>query len=178
MTEIRVYIADLSAYVGGHLRGKWWDPTEFADAEDFGTAVQEWIEGTEDAPPVEAVGERGVYYNPEEYAIHDYEAPSGIRIEEYSSLDTVWGLANAIAEHGEAYADYVSNVGQEYATEEGFEEAYAGHYDSGEDYAAELFEDVYDVPEHLAPYIDYERVWRDLTFDGYWISDNGNVFRQ
>ena len=180
MTEVRVWISDLAAYNAGVLRGKWWDPTEYADAEDFATAVQEWIEGTEDAPDVEDVGERGVYYIPEEYAIHDYEAPSGIRIEEYSQLSTVWELARLIGEHGEAYADYVSNVGQDYATEEGFEEAYAGRYDSGADYAEELYEatgQLEQVPESLRYYIDWASVWRDMRMgDGYWISDNGHVF--
>lgn len=177
MTDIRVWISDLAAYNAGVLRGKWWDPMDYADAGDFEAAVGEWIEGTEGAPDAEDVGERGVYYVPEEWAIHDFEAPDGIRIEEYAPLGEVWELARLVAEHGDAYAEYVGYVGRDFATAEDFEDKYAGQYGDGAMYAEELFADLYDIPDHLAPYIDYERVWRDLEMgDGYWISPNGHVF--
>ena len=37
---------------------------------------------------------------------------------------------------------------------------------SASDYAEELFDDCYDIPEHLINYIDYEKVARDLEIEG------------
>jgi antirestriction protein len=39
-------------------------------------------------------------------------------------------------------------------------------YGSAEDYAYELYQDCYDIPEHLAPYIDYQAIARDLRLGG------------
>ena len=56
------------------------------------------------------------------------------------------------------------------------EDAYQGHYANGTDYAEELMADLYDIPNHLYPYIDYAAFWRDLCMgDGYWEED-GHVF--
>jgi len=37
---------------------------------------------------------------------------------------------------------------------------------SASDYAEELFEDCYDIPEHLIHYIDYEKIARNLEIEG------------
>lgn len=53
-----------------------------------------------------------------------------------------------------------------------FRDAYAGEWSSLEDYAEEFFADVYDIPEHLANYIDYGLVARDLEYGGdVWTSN-------
>jgi hypothetical protein len=40
------------------------------------------------------------------------------------------------------------------------------HYGTAEDYAQELFEDCYEIPEHLQNYIDYEAIARDMRMNG------------
>ena len=55
------------------------------------------------------------------------------------------------------------------------EDAYRGEYYDGAEYAEEIIGDLYDVPENLRFYIDYERFWDALTCDGYYIAD-GMVF--
>lgn len=53
-------------------------------------------------------------------------------------------------------------------------DAYAGSYESDEDYAQSLAEDCGDIPEHLWNYIDWERYARDICMDMY--SSNGHYF--
>ena len=40
------------------------------------------------------------------------------------------------------------------------------HYGTAEDYAQELFEDCYDIPDYLQNYIDYEAIARDMIING------------
>jgi antirestriction protein len=85
-----------------------------------------------------------------------------------------------VAEHGPAYAAYAAHVGVDFATGEGFEEAYCGQWDSEIAYAEELFDELYahDIPEHLRHYIDYEAFSRDLFISDCYSVDNpeGGVF--
>ena len=58
------------------------------------------------------------------------------------------------------------------------EEAYAGEYDSWEDFAYELLEstgDLEQIPESLRSYFDYEKFGRDLSYD--YFESNGYYFR-
>lgn len=65
--------------------------------------------------------------------------------------------------------------------ESSFQDAYMGEYDNELDYAYHLIDDlgyIDELPEHLAPYFDYEKFARDLFISGdYWIASNGAVFR-
>ncbi len=79
-------------------------------------------------------------------------------------------LALLVQEHGEAFAAYVSHVGEEYATEESFQDTYHGHWDSELVYAEHIFDElyIYQLPENLRFYIDYEAFSRDLFLDGHY----------
>lgn len=164
----RIYAASLSDYNAGRLHGAWID-CEGLDADDIGAAVREMLA---DSPEAGA----------EEWAIHDSEGFGGIEIGEYDSFETVAALASAISEHGGAYAAYYENVGgAEYASPEGFEEAYAGEWDSLEDYARELFDDC--APSQEArelidswPFtcIDWARAAHELEIGGdVWTAESG-----
>lgn len=63
-------------------------------------------------------------------------------------------------------------------SQDDFQEAYCGWYDSELDYAQELFDELYlpQVPEHVSNYIDYEKFARDLFATDYYFS-LGYVFR-
>lgn len=62
-----------------------------------------------------------------------------------------------------------SEFGEDYDTPEAaaddFEERYHGTYGSGSEAAQEIFESLYEIPDHLEFYIDWDAVWRDLQFD-------------
>jgi len=61
-----------------------------------------------------------------------------------------------------------------------FEEAYQGNYDSDEDFAEQLCNNLYDLGKkenwHPSWYIDWERVAHDLMMDYFEV--NGHYFRQ
>lgn len=56
--------------------------------------------------------------------------------------------------------DYESQVDE-------YMDAYSGCWDTFQDFAENMFDDTMSVPDHLAPYIDYEKFARDLQYD-YW----------
>lgn len=147
----RIYVACLAAYNRGILFGRWIDATD-------SDAIREEIQDMLKASPVPLA---------EEWAIHDYEGFQGLSISEYEDLDRVAELGQLIAEHGPAFAAYAGHVGGDYATAEGFQEAYCGEWDSEKAYAEHLFDELYlhEVPEHLRHYVDYEAFSRDLFID-------------
>jgi len=112
----------------------------------------------------------------EEFAIHDTD---GLDVGEYSSLQTVSDLATAIDEQGEAYQAYIDLVGSEYATLEGFSNAYVCESNSELDYAYQYIEDtgmLSDLPESMSLYFDYESFSKNLFMDGYSFID-GFIFQ-
>jgi antirestriction protein len=155
-----IYVACLASYNNGRLHGMWIDATQ--DTDDIQSDIKYMLSYShqEDA---------------EEHAIHDYQGFLGLSISEYESIKKISELAQIIEEHGAAYVAYANNVGIEYATVEGFEEAYHGEHESELDFATELFDECMEIPYHLANYIDYEKYSNDLFMDGYYsVSVNGN----
>ena len=150
-----IYFACLTAYNAGHVHGQW------LDAARKPVEIQDDIRSILASSPVASS---------EDYAIHDYEGFGAIRIHENYSIPEVSGLALLIEEHGEAFTAYASHVGNEYATELSFQDAYHGHWESERAYAEHLFDEIYayEVPENLRFYIDYEAFTRDLFLNGYF----------
>lgn len=162
----RIYVASLSDYNAGRLHGAWIDATQ--DADDIGEAVQAMLSASPEA-------------GAEEWAIHDYEGFHGIRLGEWESFERVAELATLLEEYGAAFAAYYDNEGADYATAEGFEEAYAGEWSSLEDYAREQFDDCAPSQEarELAdtwPFtcIDWEHAARERVLGGdIWSAETG-----
>ena len=156
-TAPRIYVACLAAYNNGILHGRWIDADQDADA-----IHGEIAEMLAESPMPGA----------EEWAIHDYEAFGGLSLSEFEDIERVAELGQWIDEHGRAFAAYAGHVGVDFATAEGFEEAYAGEWESEEAYGEELFDELYahEIPENLRCYIDYEAFARDL-----FINDNYSV---
>ena len=57
-----------------------------------------------------------------------------------------------------------------------FEDDYQGEYKDEEDYAYEIVEQCYELPEFAKTYFDYSAFARDLFMTDYWMED-GFVFR-
>lgn len=155
-TTPRIYVACLAAYNNGYLHGAWIDANQ--ELEDIQAQVQEMLSKS----PIKGA---------EEYAIHDYEGFQGLRLAEYEDITTVAEIATMIEEHGEAWAKFAEYEGVEYATAERFEEAYAGEWESEESFAENLAEETMEIPEHLAFYIDYEKLARDLFINDYFSAE-------
>ena len=145
----KVWIACLKSYNNGILHGKWIDAV---DADEIREGIQEVL----DSSPMPGA---------EEWAIHDYECFGGLTISEYEDIERVAQLGALIEEHGEAFAVFADHEGVEFATVERFEESYCGEWDSETDYAENLFHELYEVPDYLVGYVDYEKFARDLFID-------------
>lgn len=177
----KVWIGCLASYNAGRLIGKWADATEGLDA-----LLEAQEEVKQEA--LAAMKEAGEFYGvePEEFFLADYEGfPEGT-VGEYTPLAQVAELAEAVEEHGDAFAAYLS-LGRYDADQledalQDFEDCYAGEYDSLRDYAEESAYEIGlggeegSVIESLASYIDWDRVARDYGFEGYTEAD-GHIFR-
>jgi len=159
----RIYVACLASYNAGILHGEWIDAT---DAETIREAIQEMLEKS----PIPGA---------EEWAIHDFEGFGGIQLDEWEDIDRVAELGALIDERGKAFAAYANHVGVDYATEESFQDAYCGEWDSEQAYAENLFDELYlhEVPDHIQNYIDYEAFARDLFInDNYSVESDSGVY--
>ena len=161
-TGPRIYVASLADYNAGRLNGIWIDAAQDADA------IQTEVSAMLKASPEP---------NAEEWAIHDYEL-GGIKIGEWESFEKISTWAAGIAEHGAAYAAWVSNDSDYNAEVSDFEEAYQGEFSSHEVFAMESYDGIYSEKElgPLAMYIDWEAVGRDLVINDYF-EINGFYFR-
>lgn len=169
MTESpRVYVASLMDYNNGILHGAWIDAAQ--DEDDFATDVAAMLSKS---PTAASEGSTA-----EEWAIHDYEGFGGLKLSEHESLESVSTHARMIAEHGPAWAAYANMVGAEHATEDGFEDAYCGEYESEEDFAYQLADDIglFDIRDSfdhkvdvstLETYFDWDKWTRDLFMGDY-----------
>lgn len=154
----RIYVADLAAYNNGKLHGIWIDAAQ--DPDEIRTEIEQML-----ANSSETVAE--------DWAIHDFEGFEGISLSEYESIDKISELAQAISEHGKAYAVYVNYHGLEYSNLDDFQEAYCGCYDSEEDFVQELWEETGRLKALEAlgissSYINWENIATDLFIDSYF----------
>jgi antirestriction protein len=160
--EVGIYVACLAAYNNGRLHGDWIDLEGDIDEEGIQEGI-DWILSHSPEPGAE------------EYAVHDSAGlPGYLSQTEWPALGELvaWvdGLsAYADEDNREAYRLACEDQGQT-LTEDDFRETYCGTYSSGEDYAQELAEELGSIPEGAGwplTCIDWERAWRELTYDGY-----------
>jgi len=162
-TTPKIYAACLAAYNNGKLHGEWIDATQ--DVDSIHEEIQQMLKSS---PEPFA----------EEWAIHDYEGFGAVQIPEYMSIENVAEYGRLIDKHGEAVIAFAGYIGSEHATEECFEDAYQGEWDSEEDFAENLADETMEIPEHLQFYIDYEKLARDLFINDYFSvkGESGQVF--
>lgn len=166
----RIYVASLSDYNAGRLLGRWVEADQPPD--DIHQAIQEMLAESRDRTA-------------EEWAIHDYEGFGPLHLSEYESIDHVAIIGQGIAEHGMAFAAWAAQINPtEWEIElDEFDEHYLGQWNSVEEYAEQLLDDMgIDVdeigPEMLRPYIrvDLEAFARDLSYDlAVSETDDGHV---
>jgi len=161
----RIYAASLSDYNNGILHGCWIDAT--SDIEEMQHAINEMLAAS---PTTTRYGEPA-----EEWAVHDYEGFSDIRVGEYTSLANIAQWADGIDRHGEAFAAWVAHVGVEGDDLiEQFENGYQGEWESIEAYAEYMLDElgvqrvIDEAPEWLQPYLklDIEGFARQLELGG------------
>lgn len=152
MCTPRIYIADLAAYNAGILHGVWIDAT--LDMDEILAEIQAMLNAT----PVDE--------GAEEYALHDYEGFEGLNLDEYESLSSIYEKAELITAYGQLGAKVYQCLGFIDEAKDALENKYHGCFTSIADYAQDLTEQCGDIPQHLAFYIDYEKMGRDMVLSG------------
>ena len=184
----RIYVACLASYNAGVLHGAWIDADQPVEAiyEDVqamlaaspenrtcqwcGAVLTETVGIVHwDKPCTHAEHWPG---NAEEFAIHDYEGFGSLRLSEYESLERVAAIAAGIAEHGDAFAAWLSYEPDRDVDVQAFEDAYRGEWDSLRGYAEDFAESagLYDLAEKTSSAyvrVDIEALERDLEIDLY-----------
>ncbi len=158
-TEARLYCASLSDYNAGRLEGKWIDISEMTDPMEIHEEISEMLKDIDE------------YRNDgeirEEWAIHDFDLPAGIRCSEWASseeLQSILDTLAAIKEHGE---DVIEAANHCEIPLDQIENRYEGTHKSISDWAHDFYEQCGSIPEsHLADYIDWESVARDEYYNG------------
>ena len=146
LSEARVYVGTYNKYNSGSLFGKWLDLSDYSDKDEFMEACRELHKDEEDP----------------EFMFQDYE-----------------NIPEAQQEAFFVWCDHHNNdISEEDADDliSSFEDEYQGEYKDEEDYAYEIVEECYDLPEFAKTYFDYSAFARDLFMTDYWM-DNGFVFR-
>jgi len=166
--DLGIYVACLASYNAGTLHGAWVDLDGVFDADDIQEGI-DWVLATSPAPDAE------------EYAIHDSCGLPGIlRGTEWPDLSTLATFAETadIVQNAEAYrlaCDYAGEV----IDEDTFSDMWDGVWASEADYAEDTFTQCGHVSDDnpLRHYVDWGRVWRDLSCDGYHsdLSECGGV---
>jgi len=161
----RIWIACLAAYNEGTLHGEWVDVTDYDDLIE----AKDRIIASSPA------------FHPEEWAIFDYEGFYGLDLGEYADFEKIARIAELIETHGEEFAAFAGHVGLEFVTADKFLEDFCGQWASEEQFAEELFDEVYaleGVHEAVRNYIDYEKFARDLFINDYYSVDSteGGIF--
>lgn len=158
-TEMQVWVGNLGDYNAGRINGEWLDPLD----PGFDEAVEK------------IVGD-GEHY------IADSEGFFGLKVEKMS-LSEIKAVAEKIEEmkdDAEAFVKWCDHLGADPCdkSDDDFREAYRGHHSSEEEYAEELFREIYEIPDHLDSYIDWEKVARDMFIcDCFSIEcDTGGIY--
>ena len=110
----------------------------------------------------------------EEWGIFDHDEFGAYQVGEYEPLERVAAVARGIREHGAAFAAWAEFSRDEPDRLGDFADAYLGHWDSREDWAREVLEDLgldealSQAAPHLLGYVsvDYDGWARDAEISG------------
>ena len=135
METPRIYVADLEAYNNGRLVGEWLDLADYNDADELMDAIQDVLKKS----------------GGEEYAIHDVEYVPRSLYSEYMGRNDFQALYEVMetAKRFDLPLEVVQEIVSQYG-EGGVDEFY-GKYDSAEDFAIELADDLGGLQNFSSP---------------------------
>lgn len=213
MTERRIYVACLASYNAGRLYGRWINADQDAAsirAEiaallkgspypnviradyrctecgcEFTRDLSDYQPAPSSCPECNATTlvQGAPYPSAEEFAIHDHEGFYDL-VGEYTGIDEVVQIAEALEEHGNKYARLRRYGFDHDEAIKKLEEDYQGEYRNLEDWAEQYLEETglfYKLPDNspLRMYFDYEAFARDARLSGDILElddeDNGTV---
>lgn len=170
LSEARVYVGTYNKYNNGSFFGKWLDLSDYSDKDEFLEACRELHEDEQDP----------------EFMFQDYEnIPEALFSESWLS-EKFFELRDAVEDmddtRQEAFFVWCNHKGHDFEKDDAadlgssFEDEYQGEYDDEEDFAYQIVEECYELPEFAKSYFDYAKFARDLFCGDYWMED-GFVFR-
>lgn len=152
---MKIAITDLKDYNEAILRYEWLDLEEYTSKDEIGEFIQDFLD--------KRSKETGELH--EEWFVSDYE--EFVNLGEYPDLEEIEKAIELSLEHGWEVVEAYYSLSQ---TFDDFEEAFNGIYDSEEDFAYELANDIYSEEQlgALKQYIDWEMFARDLFISDYY----------
>lgn len=170
ISEARIYVGTYAKYNGGSIFGKWLDLSDYSDKEEFSEACRELHKDEQDP----------------EFMFQDWEYIPSDLIGESWLADNIFEIIEAIDELDDdkkaAFEVWLNHGSHDITNKDitdlirSFEDDFQGAYDDEEDYAYEIVDECYDLPEFAKTYFDYAKFARDLFMGDYWFED-GYVFR-
>lgn len=167
---MKLYCGTYAKYNNGSLYGKWLDLDDYADNDEFEAACRE-LHKDEQGPELmfqdcecEYDWEKSLYSESGDY-------------EDYYEVKNALDRSNIDDAVFDAWINATSNKATAEAVKE-CEEQYCGKYDDPADYAEEIITECYDmraIPETIKCHIDWEGIWCDMSFEGYYY-ENGYIF--
>ncbi len=151
----KIYVGTYAKYNNGSIDGKWIDLSKYNTYEEFLEACYKLHEDEDD--PEFMVQD---YENFPEKWYHEGGLPTE---EEFDKINEYYLMDDS---QKDAYAAYVSYTDND--SIEDFEDAYEGQFDSPEDFAYHIVDDMgWDSvgQENLDTYFDYDSFGRDLMYD-------------
>lgn len=97
-------------------------------------------------------------------------------------FEIIEAVSNLSETQQEAFGVWLNYTSRDIASEDiddlisSFEDEYQGEYKDEEDFAYDIVEQCYELPEFAKTYFDYEKFARDLFIGDYYYED-GYVFR-
>ncbi|MBS7576957.1 MULTISPECIES: antirestriction protein ArdA [unclassified Enterococcus] len=171
MEETRIYCTNLAKYNNGERFGAWFtlpvSPSEIESKLRLDEGVEEFGE---------------------EFAIHDYENPYGLKISEYSSIDTLNEWVDGLGYLDDKLLSVLSEV-----VSSGFETLEQIIENEGRYFSFTGFDDFKDIAEDyiqentnvknieilggvsLDAYIDYEALGNDIRINGQYLETSEGI---
>ncbi len=156
-----VYVGTYKKYNCGSISGEWIDLTAFADYDDFISYCND---------------------------LHSDEEDPELMFQDYQNFPSLWfsescfdeDTYNLIIEYSEAdnknaIDSYISYFGTFSMSE--FSERYFGYWNSKYDFAYDIIQNCYELPQFASYYFDYDKFADDLFITDYYYSD-GYIFSQ
>ena len=157
----QIYVSTYAKYNNGSIAGAWIDLEQFSDKDDFLEACAK-LHADEDDP---------------EFMFQDFEGFPDRFYSESGIDDSLFDFLALDDDQRRMLAAYIEGTGDEGASIEDAEDAFAGEFSSDQDFAWQLAEDVGDIPRDLPSYIviDWEATARNIMFDYFEV--DGLYFR-
>ena len=158
--SVSVYVGTYKKYNEGNLAGEWIDLTDFSDVEELLEHLREIHADEEDA----------------EFMIQDWENAHPLVQEIGEDFDRLIEVVKEYTQHEESAVNAYLDIRGDLDCLDSFDDVYQGEWDSEEDFARNIIENCYELPDFALTYFNYSAFARDLFISDYSYQD-GHVFR-